>query len=143
WDKEGNEYIDFFAGAGTLNYGHNNDKIKQAVVNYFENDYIVHSLDMFTEARADFLEKFHNTILKPRGLDYKAMFAGPTGTDAVGGALELGRKVSRLTVLMNLTKGFHGGTVGSLRATGNLVKGKAGGVPLAETVSMPYEGYLP
>src|SRR5690625_2142537 len=75
WDKEGNEYIDFFAGVGTLNYGNNNDKIKQAFLDYFENDYIVHSLDMFTEPRANFLQKFNETILKPRGLDYKAMFA--------------------------------------------------------------------
>lgn len=44
---------------------------------------------MFTEARANFLQKFNETILKPRGLDYKAMFAGPTGTDAVEGALKL------------------------------------------------------
>src|SRR5699024_12314693 len=60
WDKEGNEYIDFFAGAGTLNYGHNNDKIKQAVINNFENDYIIHNWAMFTEARADFLAKINN-----------------------------------------------------------------------------------
>src|SRR5699024_6836750 len=143
WDKEGNEYIDFFAGAGTLNYGHNNDKIKKAVVNYFENDYIVHSLDMFTEARADFLEKFHNTILKPRGLDYKAMFAGPTGTDAVEGALKLARTATGRTTIMNFTNGFHGVTLGSVAATGNLGKRKAAGVPLTNTVSIPYDGYLP
>ena len=28
WDVTGREYIDFFAGAGALNYGHNNDRIK-------------------------------------------------------------------------------------------------------------------
>jgi len=27
WDMDGKEYIDFFAGAGALNYGHNDDKI--------------------------------------------------------------------------------------------------------------------
>src|SRR5699024_10227676 len=115
----------------------NNDKIKQAVVNYYENDYIVHSLDMFTEARADVLEKFHNTILKPRGLDYKAMFAGPTGTDAVEGALKLARKATGRTTIMNFTNGFHGVSLGSLAATGNLGKRKAAGVPLTNTVSMP------
>lgn len=143
WDKDGNEYIDFFAGAGVLNYGHNNDKIKQALLDYFENDYIVHSLDMFTEPRANFLEKFHETILKPRGLDYKAMFAGPTGTDAVEGALKLARKVTGRTTIMNFTNGFHGVTLGALAATGNVGKRQGAGVPLPNTVSMPYDGYLP
>lgn len=143
WDKDGNEYIDFFAGAGVLNYGHNNDKIKQALVDYFENDYIVHSLDMFTEPRANFLEKFNEIILKPRGLDYKAMFAGPTGTDAVEGALKLARKVTGRTTIMNFTNGFHGVTLGALAATGNVGKRQGAGVPLPNTVSMPYDGYLP
>ncbi len=34
YDENGQEYLDFFSGAGTLNYGHNNPVIKQAVVNY-------------------------------------------------------------------------------------------------------------
>lgn len=143
WDKEGKEYIDFFAGAGVLNYGHNNDNIKQALLDYFESDYIVHSLDMFTEARANFLQKFNETILKPRDLDYKVMFAGPTGTDAVEGALKLARKVTGRTTIMNFTNGFHGVTLGALAATGNISKRQAAGVPLSNTVSMPYDGYLP
>ncbi len=31
WDEDGNEYLDFFAGAGALNYGHNNPALKQAL----------------------------------------------------------------------------------------------------------------
>lgn len=143
WDKDGKEYIDFFAGAGVLNYGHNNEKVKQALLDYFENDYIVHSLDMFTEPRANFLQKFNETILQPRGLDYKAMFAGPTGTDAVEGALKLARKVTGRTTIMNFTNGFHGVTLGALAATGNVGKRQGAGVPLPNTVSMPYDGYLP
>ena len=34
FDEDGNRYIDFFCGAGALNYGHNNPKIKQAMVDY-------------------------------------------------------------------------------------------------------------
>ena len=26
WDVDGKEYIDFFSGAGALNYGHNDEK---------------------------------------------------------------------------------------------------------------------
>ena len=53
WDIDGKEYIDFFAGAGTLNYGHNNGNMKKALIRYIENDYITHSLDMATVAKGN------------------------------------------------------------------------------------------
>ena len=31
-DESGQQYIDFLAGAGSLNYGHNNPVLKQALV---------------------------------------------------------------------------------------------------------------
>src|SRR5699024_2465566 len=68
WDTDGNEYIDFFGGAGTLNYGHNNDKMKQLLIEYIENDSITHSLDMASVARGEFLKRFNEVILKPRKL---------------------------------------------------------------------------
>src|SRR5690625_2309223 len=80
WDIEENEYIDFLAGAGTLNYRHNNDLMKKKLIEYIENDGITHSLDMGTTARENFLERFNEVILQPRKLDYKVMFPGPTGT---------------------------------------------------------------
>ena len=43
-DEQGTEFIDFFAGAGTLNYGHNNDKISDALIEYLKSDGIVHGL---------------------------------------------------------------------------------------------------
>ena len=47
-DEDGNTYIDFFAGAGVMNYGHNNPELKRAVMTYLENDGILHGLDMGT-----------------------------------------------------------------------------------------------
>ena len=38
YDENGKEYIDFFAGAGALNYGHNNDYIKEKVIDYIQSD---------------------------------------------------------------------------------------------------------
>lgn len=43
-DAEGRRYIDFFAGAGALNYGHNNPVLKGALLDYLASDGIVHSL---------------------------------------------------------------------------------------------------
>ena len=56
-DEMDKEYIDFFAGAGTLNYGHNNDNISQAMIKYLQSDGVVHGLDMATTAKKNFLQK--------------------------------------------------------------------------------------
>jgi diaminobutyrate-2-oxoglutarate transaminase len=91
---DGTPYLDFFAGAGTLNYGHNDPVLKQALINYLEHDGVTHALDMWTVARADLLEMLEEKILAPRGLNYKVVFPGPAGANAVEAALKLARKVT-------------------------------------------------
>jgi diaminobutyrate-2-oxoglutarate transaminase len=142
WDIEGKEYIDFFAGAGALNYGHNNPRMKQKLLNYMMNDGVTHSLDMATVAKERFLRRFKDVILRPRGLDYKVMFPGPTGTNAVESAFKIARKVTGRETIMSFTNAFHGMTIGSLSATGNRFKRDGAGMPLMNTVFMPYDKYL-
>ncbi|MFA9560098.1 diaminobutyrate--2-oxoglutarate transaminase [Evansella sp. AB-rgal1] len=142
WDEAGREYIDFFAGAGALNYGHNDPKMKKKLVEYIMSDGITHSLDMATSAKREFLNKFNEVILKPRNLDYKIMFPGPTGTNTVESALKLARKVTGRTDIVSFTNGFHGMTIGSLSVTGNSSKRKGAGIPLNNTVTMPFDNYL-
>src|SRR5699024_615446 len=93
-DVEGRDYIDFFGGAGTLTYGHNNDIMPQRVIEYIQQDGIIHSHDMGTATRESFLKASNEIILKPRNFDYKIMFPGPTGTNTVESALKLARKVT-------------------------------------------------
>ncbi|GIP33171.1 diaminobutyrate--2-oxoglutarate transaminase [Paenibacillus sp. J2TS4] len=141
WDRGGREYIDFFAGAGTLNYGHNNPKIKEKLIEYLMNDGITHSLDMATEAKERLLEKFNSTILKPRGMEYKVMFPGPTGANSVESALKLARKKTGRQTVMSFTNAFHGMTLGALAVTGNKFKRQGAGVPLHHSVLMPFDRY--
>jgi len=141
WDTDGKEYIDFFAGAGTLNYGHNNDQMIELLIDYISSDAITHSLDMATEARGNFLQKFNEIILEPRNLDYKVMFPGPTGTNAVESALKLARKATGRTNIMSFTNAFHGMTIGALSITGNQSKRQGAGIPLTNAVSMPFDKY--
>lgn len=141
-DRNNREYIDFFAGAGALNYGHNNVRIRAKLVEYLLEDGITHSLDMATEAKEKFLLRFQETILKPRGLSYKVMFPGPTGTNSVESALKIARKVTGRTNVVCFTNAFHGMSLGSLAATGNAFKRGGSGVPLSGTTFMPYDGYL-
>ncbi|GAE31126.1 diaminobutyrate--2-oxoglutarate transaminase [Halalkalibacter hemicellulosilyticus] len=142
WDEDGKEYLDFFAGAGALNYGHNDPHMKAKLVDYILNDGITHSLDMATAPKAEFLKTFNDVILKPRNLDYKVMFPGPTGTNTVESALKLARKVTGRTDIISFTNGFHGMTIGALSVTGNAFKRKGAGIPLQNTVTMPYDSFV-
>lgn len=141
-DRDGKQYLDFFAGAGALNYGHNNPVLKAALLEYIEKDGITHSLDMSTVAKGDFLQSFQDKILEPRGLDYKIQFPGPTGTNAVESALKLARKVTGRTSIINFTNAFHGMTLGSLSVTGNSVKRAGAGIPLVHATPMPFDNYF-
>jgi diaminobutyrate-2-oxoglutarate transaminase len=142
FDEQGRRYLDFFSGAGTLNYGHNNPRLKRPLLDYLNADGIVHSLDMATGAKRAFLKGFQRIILEPRGLRYKVQFPGPTGTNAVEAALKLARKVTRRTNVLFFTNGYHGMTLGALAVTGNSSKRGGSGVPLTHAMPVPFEGYL-
>ena len=141
--REGKSYIDFLAGAGTLNYGHNHPVIKQALIDYLQNDGLTHGLDMYSDAKERFLETFDRVILSPRGFsDYVVQFTGPTGTNAVEAALKLARKVTGRSNVISFTNGFHGCSIGALAATGNQHHRGAAGVPLTDVSRMPYANYF-
>lgn len=141
-DQEGREYLDFFAGAGTLNYGHNNPVLKEKLIEYVASDGVVHGLDMATDAKKYFMETFERVLLKPRGWDYKMQFTGPTGTNAVEAALKLARLVKGRQNVVAFTHGFHGVSGGSLAVTANQKFRDAAGVSLANTTFVPFDGYM-
>ncbi len=142
YDEDGNQYLDFLAGAGTLNYGHNNPVFKEKLLEYIQADGITHGLDLHTRAKGEFLEAFNEKILKPRALDYVVQFTGPTGTNAVEAALKLARNIKGRENIISFTNGFHGVSLGALAATGNSHHRGASGVSLNGTTRMPYDGYL-
>ncbi len=142
YDKDGKEYIDFLCGAGSLNYGHNNLQIKQKVIEYLNNDGIVHSLDLATTAKQEFLETFYALILQPRKLNYKIQFTGPTGTNAVEAALKIARKVTGRKQIISFTNAFHGVSLGALAVTGHSYYRKGSEGSLNNVTFMPYDSYL-
>ncbi len=142
FDSEGNRYIDFFGGAGTLNYGHNNDRMKSRLIDYLERDEIIHGLDMATVAKENLLEKMENVLFKPRGLDYKVQFTGPTGTNAVEAALKLARMVKKRSNVISFTNGYHGLTMGSMSVTANAYYRDEAFINRSDVSFLPYDGYL-
>jgi diaminobutyrate-2-oxoglutarate transaminase len=142
YTEDGAEYLDFFSGAGALNYGHNHPELLRSLTDYLSSGAIVHSLDMYTTAKRDFLTSFRDRILEPRGLDYKVMFPGPTGTNAVEAALKLARKTTGRQHILSFTNAFHGMTLGSLSVTGNSMKRAGAGIPLTNSSKIPYDDYF-
>jgi diaminobutyrate-2-oxoglutarate transaminase len=138
-DEQGRSYIDFFAGAGVLNFGHNNPHMKEALIEFIRSDGVAHSLDMSTTVKREFIAAFVDTILEPRQMNYKLQFMGPTGTNAVEAALKLARRVTGRTEVIAFTQGFHGMTLGSLACTANQMFRKAAGVPLNHVTHAPFE----
>jgi diaminobutyrate-2-oxoglutarate transaminase len=97
---------------------------------------------MSTSAKRTLLETLHEVLLRPRNLDYKILFPGPTGTNAVEAALKLVRKATGRHNVVAFTNGFHGMTLGALALTGNSGKRAGAGVPLQNVTHMPFCDYL-
>ena len=139
-EANGKKYIDFFNGAGALNYGHNNEFIKEKLIEYIESDGIVHSLDMYASAKKSFIDYFENEVLIPRGLNYKIMFPNPTGTNAIEMAIKLARKNKKRSNIFALMGAFHGMTLGSLALTTERAAREGAGITLENVthIAPPY-----
>jgi len=141
-DTMGKEYIDFFAGAGTLNYGHNNESVCNALMKHIQDKGVIHGLDMATTAKQRFLETFVSTILEPRNLQYKIQFTGPTGTNAVESALKLARMVKGRSNVVAFTNGYHGLSMGALAVTGNAFYRDEAHISRSDVSFLPFDGYM-
>lgn len=138
--RSGRDYIDFFSGAGALNYGHNDDGMKQALIAYLGGDGVVHSLDMATDAKEAFLQAFHDVILAPRGMNHRMLFPGPAGTNAVEAALKLARKATGRLGVIAFENAFHGMSLGAMAVSGGPARQSKAAPPVGETVFLPFDG---
>ncbi|MGO2584829.1 MAG: aspartate aminotransferase family protein [Brachybacterium tyrofermentans] len=138
-DEDGKSYLDFFAGAGVLNFGHNNPRMKDALIAFLQADGVAHSLDTYTTTKRDFIARFQEVVLEPRGMDHKMQFMGPTGSNAVEAAMKLARLATGRREIVAFSHGFHGMTLGSLAATANHAFRQWAGVPLENIQRLPFE----
>ncbi|HZN20414.1 MAG TPA: diaminobutyrate--2-oxoglutarate transaminase [Micromonosporaceae bacterium] len=136
--QDGHGYLDFFSGAGALNYGHNPEPTKLRLLAYLQGDGLMHGLDLATSAKVDFLDAFRRHVLDPRGLDYRVQFCSPSGTNAVEAALKLARLVTGRTNVVSFGGAFHGMSSGSLAQSGSYAV-KQGLYPsFAATTHVPF-----
>lgn len=136
-DEDGCDYIDFFCGAGAVNYGHNNPYIKQKMVDYLMTDGIIHALDMYTVPKREFIETLEKKIIEPRGMRYKIQFCGPTGTNGVEAAIKLARKNKGRRNIFSFMGCFHGMTMGALALTSEMYARNGAGASLPDVTHIP------
>ncbi|TNH44495.1 diaminobutyrate--2-oxoglutarate transaminase [Photorhabdus luminescens subsp. sonorensis] len=139
-DIDGKSYIDFLCGAGALNYGHNNTIIKQQILKYIQDDGIILGLDLYSEAKMEFISTFVDKILKPRQLEYRLQFTSPTGTSVIESAVKLARKYTKRENIVCFTNAFHGMTGVSLSLTGSQHHRQPG--LYSQITRLPFDGYI-
>ena len=138
-DVQGRRYIDFLANAGALNYGHNDPDMAEALIAHIRDKGLCTGLDLHTTAKQQFIERFVELILRPRGMDHRLQFTGPTGANAVEAAMKLARKVTGRHNIIAFTNGYHGVSLGALAATGNRTNRM--GLALPGVTRAAYDGY--
>jgi diaminobutyrate-2-oxoglutarate transaminase len=142
YDEAGREYIDFFAGAGALNYGHNPQFIKQRLIDHLLSDRMMQGLDLHSVAKRNFFAAFEAVVLQPRGLDYKVQLSGPSGASAVEAAIKLARRVTGRDAVAAFSGGWHGMSNGCLALSSNRAHRAATGTVMAAATFLPFDDGL-
>lgn len=115
WDDEGNRYLDFVAGFGSLNLGHNHPVVHHAIETVLRENapgFVQAGINPLAASLAEQLAS-----LAPGKLD--AVFFCNSGTEAVEAALKLARIESERSGFLYCRKSYHGKSLGSLSVTGN------------------------
>jgi diaminobutyrate-2-oxoglutarate transaminase len=118
YTSDGRRFLDFTCMAGSTNYGHNHPHLRDALLEYLKANGPVGTLDYHTSAKTAMLVSLKTHILEPRGLGYKVLFTGPTGTNSVECALKLAKKLRPTGEVCVFRNSFHGMTQGSLSICG-------------------------
>lgn len=116
-DLDGNVFIDFLAGAGSLPLGHSHPELVAEVVE--QAGTLCLGLDFPTPAKERFTDAHLSMLPEGIGNDYRMHFCGPTGADAVEAAIKLAKAVTGNDEIISFRGGYHGCTNGALSLTGN------------------------
>lgn len=119
-DVEGNKYLDFLCGAGTLALGHNDDEVNQAMIKLLTGNYPLHTLDLITPIKHTFAETLLSKLPEALRNNAKVQFCSPSGTDAVDAAIKLCKTATGRSAVIAFGGGYHGMGHGALALTGNL-----------------------
>lgn len=134
------EYIDFYSGAGTLNYGHHNARLKQMLFDDIARNGKLGVGTRETRITDQFFETVNRVLLEPRSWSYQMQLAGPTGAGALEIALQQARQIKGRQNVISFTQGFQGATGQALAASAKVFfRAVTGASALANITFMPYD----
>lgn len=115
-DMDGNVFIDFLAGAGSLPLGHSHPEVVEAVQRQVA--LLAMALDFPTEPKDEFTAT--QLALLPEAMRgrMKIQFCGPTGANAVDAALKLCKTATGRTDIITFHGAFHGSSHSAMALTG-------------------------
>ena len=134
-DLDGNVFIDFLAGAGSLPLGHSHPEVVEAVQRQLP--LLAMALDFPTEPKDAFTTTQLDHLPAAMRARTRIQYCGPTGANAVDAALKLCKTATGRGDVVAFHGAFHGSSHSALTLTG-LVSQKA---PIANT--MPGVHFFP
>lgn len=140
WDIEGKRYIDFIAGIGVLNLGHNHPKVVAAAKAQL--DKVIHTCFGVAqyEPYIELAERLNGLVSKAGGgkSAYKTMFMN-TGSEATEHVCKFARRITGRPGLISFEGSFHGRTLLATALTGKARPYKEGFGPLpGDVYHAPY-----
>ena len=130
YGRDGRRYLDFLAGFGACNVGHNHPRVVAAAREQMEK--MVHApLGVIAHEPALRLA-WELGRITPGGADM--FFFGNSGAEAVEGAIKLARYVTGRRGIVAFLGGFHGRTMGAASVTTSKEKYRAGHGPFLPDV---------
>ena len=114
YDRNGNEYLDFLSGIAVTGFGHSHQTIKQAVQEQLNS--LWHASNLFESTNQQILAE---KLVQQSSLD--KVFFSNSGTEANEAAIKFARKFGEeRTTIISAEGSFHGRTMGSLSASGQV-----------------------
>ncbi len=115
--RDGTEFIDFAGGIGTMNVGHGNPRVLEAIRRQSEK--LVHTSIHLTpyEPYVRLAERLNERV--PISGDVKSVFFN-SGAEGVENAVKLARAHTGRSALITFDGGFHGRTMAALSMTGEV-----------------------
>ena len=134
-DIDGNVFLDFVAGFGSLNAGHCHPRVVKAIRDQAVK--LHQAMSVAAEARTQLLEKILSLVPGPS--EKKVHFA-TSGSEAAEIAIKLARRATGRHEIIAFGGGFHGRTMGALSLMGrkNQREGLPVLVPGAHHIPYPY-----
>jgi putrescine aminotransferase len=115
WDHEGKEYLDFLAGSGAVNLGHNPPKLIEKLRDALSAD-LVNLVHTGPQIQAGDLAA---DLAKRAGEPLSVCLFSSGGAEAVESAIKLARAATRRRGIVYCKHGFHGTSLGSLSIMGS------------------------